>query len=86
MIRMSIENSMLRRQLRTKHGSGNKALMKAETPPPCSLLGVTLKKQGLKTQNAESDPESNQVTLSIAVCIQGVHKGNCYFSSRSQFS
>lgn len=33
-IRMSIENSMPRRQLKTKYGSRNDALMKAETPSP----------------------------------------------------
>lgn len=84
MIRMSIESSILRFYLRKKNGFGNNALIKAVTLN-CSLLGMTLKKQGMKTQNTESDPRS-QVILSISVCIQGVHKRDCYFSSFSEFS
>lgn len=78
MIRISIENSILRYQLRKKHGSGNNALVKTETPP-CSLLGVMLKKQGMKTQNAESDPESSGHTFYCSVYSGSTQKKLLFF-------
>lgn len=78
MIRMGIGNSILRCQLRKKHGSGNNALMKAETPP-CSLLSVTLKKQGTETQNAESDPESAGHTFYCSVYSESTQKKLLFF-------
>lgn len=78
MIRMGIGNSILRCQLRKKHGSGNNALMKAETPP-CSLLSVTLKKQGTETQNAESDPESAGRTFYCSVYSESTQKKLLFF-------